>query len=65
MKASLCWEAFCFRKPVGNCMEITSASLLDLNALSQLERVCFGKDAWPFLDLMMNSPSSFIAKFHW
>jgi ribosomal-protein-alanine N-acetyltransferase len=33
-------------------MEITSASLLDLNALSQLERVCFGKDAWPFLDLI-------------
>ena len=33
-------------------MEITSASLLDLNALNKLQRICFGKDAWPFLDLI-------------
>ena len=33
-------------------MEITSASLLDLNALSKLEHACFEKDAWPFLDLI-------------
>jgi ribosomal protein S18 acetylase RimI-like enzyme len=33
-------------------MEITAASLLDLNALNKLERLCFGKDSWPFLDLI-------------
>jgi ribosomal protein S18 acetylase RimI-like enzyme len=33
-------------------MEITGVSLLDLNALNKLQRVCFGKDAWPFLDLI-------------
>jgi ribosomal-protein-alanine N-acetyltransferase len=33
-------------------MEIANASLLDLNALNKLERVCFEKDAWPFLDLI-------------
>jgi ribosomal protein S18 acetylase RimI-like enzyme len=33
-------------------MEIVAASLLDLNALIQLERAVFGKDAWPFLDLI-------------
>lgn len=33
-------------------MEITTASLLDLNALSKLERACFEKDAWPLLDLI-------------
>ena len=33
-------------------MEITNASLLDLGALNKLERVCFEKDAWPFLDLI-------------
>jgi ribosomal-protein-alanine N-acetyltransferase len=32
--------------------EITSASLLDLNALRHLEQVCFPKDAWPLLDLI-------------
>jgi ribosomal-protein-alanine N-acetyltransferase len=33
-------------------MEIVAASFLDLNALSKLEQACFGKDAWPFLDLI-------------
>jgi ribosomal-protein-alanine N-acetyltransferase len=33
-------------------MQIMGASILDLNALIKLERSCFGKDAWPFLDLM-------------
>jgi len=33
-------------------MEIITASLRDLNALSKLERACFEKDAWPFLDLI-------------
>ncbi len=33
-------------------MEITTASLLDLNALGKLERACFGKDAWPLFDLI-------------
>jgi ribosomal-protein-alanine N-acetyltransferase len=33
-------------------MQITGASILDLNALHRLERACFGKDAWPFLDLV-------------
>jgi ribosomal protein S18 acetylase RimI-like enzyme len=33
-------------------MEIISASVLDLNALTRLERACFGPDAWPFLDLI-------------
>ena len=33
-------------------MEIQPANLLDLNALRRLERACFGKDAWPLLDLV-------------
>lgn len=33
-------------------MEITSASLLDLNALRHLEKVCFPQDAWALLDLI-------------
>jgi ribosomal protein S18 acetylase RimI-like enzyme len=33
-------------------MEIVTASLLDLNAHTKLEHVCFEKDAWPFLDLL-------------
>lgn len=33
-------------------MEIVAASLLDLNALGKIERACFGKDAWPLLDLI-------------
>ncbi len=33
-------------------MEITNASLLDLGALNKLERICFEKDVWPFLDLI-------------
>jgi ribosomal-protein-alanine N-acetyltransferase len=33
-------------------MEIIGASFLDLGALSKLERACFGKDAWPWLDLV-------------
>ncbi len=32
-------------------MEITTANLLDLNALRHLEQTCFPKDAWPVLDL--------------
>ena len=33
-------------------MEIVTASLLDLNALTKLEHICFEKDAWPFIDLL-------------
>ncbi|MEW6403696.1 MAG: GNAT family N-acetyltransferase [Chloroflexota bacterium] len=33
-------------------MEIVPASLRDLGALRKLERDCFGKDAWPLLDLI-------------
>ena len=33
-------------------MEILPAGILDLNALGRLERSCFGKDAWPWLDLL-------------
>ena len=33
-------------------MEIVPASILDLNALRKLEKESFGKDAWPFLDLL-------------
>jgi len=33
-------------------MEIVPATFLDLNALSKLERACFGTDAWPLLDLI-------------
>ncbi len=33
-------------------MEIIAATVLDLNALSKLERACFEKDAWPILDLI-------------
>jgi ribosomal protein S18 acetylase RimI-like enzyme len=33
-------------------VEIIGASFLDLNALNKLERACFGKDAWPWLDLV-------------
>ena len=32
-------------------MDITTANLLDLNALRHLEQICFPKDAWPILDL--------------
>lgn len=41
-------------RPLGllHSMEITAASVLDLNALNKLERVCFARDAWPFLDLV-------------
>jgi ribosomal protein S18 acetylase RimI-like enzyme len=33
-------------------MEIQPASIRDLGALRRLEQACFGKDAWPLLDLM-------------
>jgi ribosomal-protein-alanine N-acetyltransferase len=33
-------------------MDIVPASLRDLGALRKLERDCFGKDAWPLLDLI-------------
>jgi ribosomal protein S18 acetylase RimI-like enzyme len=33
-------------------MEIVAATVLDLNALSKLERACFQQDAWPMLDLL-------------
>ncbi len=33
-------------------MDIITASFLDIGALNKLEQVCFGKDAWPFLDLV-------------
>ncbi len=33
-------------------MEIVPASLRDLGALRKLEHECFGKDAWPLLDLI-------------
>ncbi len=38
--------------PVLLNMQITTATLLDLNALSRLERACFGSDAWPLFDLI-------------
>ena len=34
------------------CAAIETASLRDLNALRQVERICFPKDAWPLLDLI-------------
>ena len=43
--------SFCARC-VLSVMEITTASILDLNALGRLERACFGKDAWPIFDLI-------------
>jgi ribosomal-protein-alanine N-acetyltransferase len=33
-------------------MEITTASLLDINALRLLEKACFPADAWPMFDLI-------------
>jgi ribosomal-protein-alanine N-acetyltransferase len=33
-------------------MEIKPASIRDLNALRKLEQACFGRDAWPLLDLI-------------
>ena len=33
-------------------MEIIPASILDLNALRKLERICFEKDGWPLFDLI-------------
>lgn len=33
-------------------MEIRTATILDLAALTKLEQSCFGRDAWPFLDLI-------------
>jgi len=33
-------------------MEIVTSSILDLNPLRKLEKESFGKDAWPFLDLV-------------
>ena len=33
-------------------MEIIPASILDLNALRKLERICFEKDSWPLFDLI-------------
>ena len=33
-------------------MDILPAGIMDLSALSKLERLCFGKDAWPLLDLI-------------
>jgi ribosomal protein S18 acetylase RimI-like enzyme len=31
---------------------ITSASLLDVSGVMRLERICFGEDAWPLLDVI-------------
>jgi len=33
-------------------MEITPATLLDINALRHLEKACFPTDAWPMFDLI-------------
>jgi len=33
-------------------MPILPAALTDLNALRQVEKICFPKDAWPLLDLV-------------
>ncbi|HRJ75021.1 MAG TPA: hypothetical protein PLX90_03440, partial [Anaerolineales bacterium] len=33
-------------------MEITKATILDLNALHKLEKESFAKDAWPLFDLI-------------
>ncbi len=35
-----------------NPVKILNASLLDLNSLRQVEKICFPKDAWPLLDLI-------------
>jgi ribosomal protein S18 acetylase RimI-like enzyme len=32
--------------------KLVDASLIDLNSLRKLEKVCFPQDAWPLLDLM-------------
>ena len=37
---------------IDTCAAIETASLRDLNALRQVERICFPKDAWPLLDLI-------------
>ena len=34
------------------CMDIQTASLLDLNSLWRLEKSAFAKDAWPLVDLI-------------
>jgi ribosomal-protein-alanine N-acetyltransferase len=33
-------------------MDILPASFLDIGPLQRIERACFERDAWPFLDLM-------------
>lgn len=33
-------------------MEIVPANILDLNALRQVEKLCFPQDAWPLIDLI-------------
>ena len=33
-------------------MEIQTANIIDLASLRRLENVCFGRDAWPLLDLI-------------
>ncbi|MBN2385903.1 MAG: GNAT family N-acetyltransferase [Anaerolineales bacterium] len=33
-------------------MDILPATLLDLNSLRKIEKICFPKDAWPLLDLI-------------
>jgi ribosomal protein S18 acetylase RimI-like enzyme len=37
---------------VGAAYQIEPAGWRDLNGLRQLERACFGQDAWPLLDLL-------------
>lgn len=38
--------------PVENRFLIEPATWRDLNAVRNIERACFGDDAWPFLDLL-------------
>jgi ribosomal protein S18 acetylase RimI-like enzyme len=52
-------ETRCMAAPEGNAirsamegLSITAATLRDLRPVLRLERVCFGADAWPLLDVM-------------
>lgn len=44
--------SYLFIDTIRSHMEIQPASIRDLGALRRLEQACFGKDAWPLLDLM-------------
>lgn len=44
-------------------MDILHATLRDLGPLRKLEQVCFGKDAWPVLDLIAVLTFSDVVRF--